>query len=72
MSGLFWLAQSLKKDSNTLLVRVQFTTSVTEYNGKIIDEKFLALINPAIIKFKPEAKKSFEEAVESISGYRIW
>lgn len=49
----------------------QFTrkTSVTEYNGKIIDEKFLALINPAIIKFKPEAKKSFEEAIESISGY---
>ena len=49
----------------------QFTrkTSVTEYNGKIIDEKFLALINPAIIKFKPEAKKSFEDAVESISGY---
>ena len=44
-------------------------TSVTEYNGKIIDEKFLALINPAIIKFRPEAKKSFEEAVESISGY---
>ena len=44
-------------------------TSVTEYNGKIIDEKFLALINPAIIKFKPEAKKSFEDAVESISGY---
>ena len=38
-------------------------TSVTEYNGKIIDEKFLALINPAIIKFKPEAKKSFEDAV---------
>ena len=44
-------------------------TSVTEYNGKIIDEKFLALINPAIIKFKPEAKKSFEEAIESISKY---
>ena len=44
-------------------------TSVTEYNGKIIDEKYLALINPAIIKFKPEAKKSFEDAVESISGY---
>ena len=44
-------------------------TSVTEYNGKIIDEKFLALMNPAIIKFKPEAKKAFEEAVESIGGY---
>jgi len=44
-------------------------TSITEYNGKIIDDKFLALINPAMIKFRPEAKKSFEEAVESISGY---
>ena len=44
-------------------------TSVTEYNGKIIDEKFLALMNPAIIKFKPEAKKAFEDAVESIAGY---
>ena len=49
----------------------QFTrkTSVTEYNGKIIDEKFLALMNPAIIKFKPEAKKAFEDAIQSISGY---
>ena len=44
-------------------------TSVTEYNGKIIDEKFLALINPAMIKFRPEAKKSFDEAVTSITGY---
>ena len=44
-------------------------TSVTEYNGKIIDDKFLALINPAIIKFKPEAKKNFEEAIESITKY---
>jgi len=24
-------------------------TSITEYNGKIIDDKFLALINPAMI-----------------------
>lgn len=44
-------------------------TSITEYNGKIVDDKFLALINPAMIKFRPEAKKSFEEAVESISGF---
>ena len=44
-------------------------TSITEYNGKIIEERFLALINPAMIKFRPEAKKSFEEAVESITGY---
>ena len=44
-------------------------TSITEYNGKVIEERFLALINPAMIKFRPEAKKSFEEAVESITGY---
>ena len=49
----------------------QFTrkSSITEYNGKVIDEKFLGLINPAMIRFKPEAKKSFEEAIESINGY---
>ena len=44
-------------------------TSITEYNGKVIEDRFLALINPAMIKFRPEAKKSFEEAVESITGY---
>jgi len=44
-------------------------TSITEYNGKIVDDKFLAIINPAMIKFRPEAKKTFEEAVESIKGY---
>ena len=44
-------------------------TSITEYNGKIVDDKFLAIINPAMIKFRPEAKKTFEEAVESITGY---
>ena len=44
-------------------------TSITEYNGKIVDDKFLGLINPAMIKFRPEAKKSFEEAIESIAGY---
>ena len=44
-------------------------SSITEYNGKIIDQKFLGLVNPAAIKFKPEVKKAFEEAVESISGY---
>ena len=44
-------------------------TSITEYNGKVCDDKFLAIINPAMIKFRPEAKKTFEEAVESITGY---
>lgn len=44
-------------------------SSITEYNGKIIDKKFLGLVSPAAIKFKPEVKKAFEDAVESISGY---
>ena len=44
-------------------------SGVTEYNGKVIDDKYLALINPGQIKFKPEAKKAFEEAVDSINGY---
>ena len=43
-------------------------TSVTEYNGKIIDEKFLALINPAIIKFKPEAKKALKRQSKASAG----
>ena len=37
-------------------------TSITEYNGKIIDDKYLPLLNPAMMKFKPEAKKAIEEA----------
>ena len=44
-------------------------TSITEYNGKIIDDKFLPLLNPAMMKFKPEAKKAIEEAIEDIHKY---
>jgi DNA polymerase I-like protein with 3'-5' exonuclease and polymerase domains len=44
-------------------------SGVTEYNGKIVEEKYLALINPGQIKFKPEAKKAFEEGVDSINAY---
>ena len=44
-------------------------TSVTEFNGKVCDSKFLGLINPAMIKFKPEAKTEFERAIESITKY---
>ena len=44
-------------------------TSITEYNGKIIDDKYLPLLNPAMMKFKPEAKKAIEEAIEDIHKY---
>jgi len=44
-------------------------TSVTEYSGKKVEEKFLPVINPAMLKFKPEAKKTWEESKESIIKY---
>jgi len=43
--------------------------SVTEYSGKKVEEKFLPVINPAMLKFKPEAKKTWDESKESIIKY---
>ena len=43
--------------------------SVQEYSGKKVDKKFLPVISPAMLAFKPEAKKAWEESVESIHGY---
>ena len=44
-------------------------SSVTEYSGRVIDDKFLPVINPAMLAFKPEAKKTWEESVSNISKY---
>lgn len=43
--------------------------SVTEYSGRVIDEKFLPVINPAMLTFKPEAKKTWEESSTNIAKY---
>ena len=43
--------------------------SVTEYTGRIVDEKFLPVINPAMLAFKPEAKKTWEESRDNIIKY---
>ena len=43
--------------------------SVTDYSGKIVEEKFLPVINPAMISFKPESKRLWEESRDSIIGY---
>lgn len=40
--------------------------SVTDHSGYLVDNKFIPLMNPAILTFKPEAKASFERAVEQI------
>ncbi len=41
-------------------------TSVTSYTGQLVNEKFLPLINPAMIRFKPEAQRPLTESVENI------
>ena len=43
--------------------------SVTEYSGKKVEEKFLPVINPAMLAFKPEAKRTWEDSKTNIIGY---
>ena len=44
-------------------------SSVTEYSGKKVEGKFLPVINPAMLAFKPEARKTWEESVKSIHAH---
>jgi DNA polymerase I-like protein with 3'-5' exonuclease and polymerase domains len=44
-------------------------SSVTEYSGKKVEKKFLPIINPAMLAFKPEAKKVWEDGKQSILEY---
>ena len=43
--------------------------SVTEYSGKKVEGKFLPVINPAMLAFKPEAKRTWEDSKENIKKY---
>ena len=43
--------------------------SVTDYSGKIVEEKFLPVINPAMVSFKPESARLWEESRDNIIGY---
>ena len=43
--------------------------SITEYTGRVVEDKFLPVINPAMLAFKPEAKKSWEESRDNIIAY---
>ena len=43
--------------------------SVTAYSGKAVDGKFLPIINPAMLAFKPEAKKTWDTSKDSIIAY---
>jgi DNA polymerase I-like protein with 3'-5' exonuclease and polymerase domains len=44
-------------------------SSITAYTGRLVDGKFLPVINPGMIKFKPEAKKPWEESKTNIIKY---
>jgi len=43
--------------------------SVTEYSGKKVESKYLPVINPAMLAFKPEARNTWESSKESIISY---
>jgi DNA polymerase I-like protein with 3'-5' exonuclease and polymerase domains len=40
--------------------------SVTEYSGRIVDSKFLPVINPSMLAFKPEVEKVWLESRDNI------
>ena len=44
-------------------------SSVTNYAGLLIDEKWVCISNPAMLVFKPEGKPDFERAVDKIKQY---
>jgi DNA polymerase I-like protein with 3'-5' exonuclease and polymerase domains len=46
-------------------------SSVTEFSGKLVDGKFLPIINPSMLSFKPEMRKAWEASVASIIDYIV-
>ncbi|CAB4134242.1 PolA DNA polymerase I - 3'-5' exonuclease and polymerase domains [uncultured Caudovirales phage] len=44
-------------------------TSVTNYAGTLVDNKFIPITNPAMLHFKPEGKPDFERCVKKIKEY---
>ena len=43
--------------------------SVTEHTGRLIEDKFIPIISPAMMSFKPEAKPVWEDSVQKLKGY---
>lgn len=44
-------------------------SSVTNYAGQLMHDKFICVSNPAILHFKPEGKEAFKRAVDRIHKY---
>jgi DNA polymerase I-like protein with 3'-5' exonuclease and polymerase domains len=43
--------------------------SISDYSGKVVNDKYIPIINPAMITFKPEANKLWQESRESLIGF---
>lgn len=44
-------------------------SSVTNYAGQLMHDKFVCITNPAILIFKPEGKEAFKRAADKINKY---
>ena len=45
------------------------TCSVSDHSGKVVEGKYIPIINPAMISFKPEAEKLWLESKDSLLKY---
>ena len=43
--------------------------SITEHCGRLISDKFIPVINPGMLAFKPESKETWDDAVSKLKGY---
>ena len=43
--------------------------SVTEYSGKKVEDKFLPVINPSMLAFKPEARRTWDDSKDHLIQY---
>jgi len=43
--------------------------SISDYSGKVVNEKFIPIINPAMLAFKPEADKLWQESKKSVIDF---
>jgi DNA polymerase I-like protein with 3'-5' exonuclease and polymerase domains len=44
-------------------------TSVTNFAGVLVDDKYIAMSNPSVLIFKPEGKPEFESTIKKINSY---
>lgn len=44
-------------------------TSVTNYAGQLVNDKFIPISNPAMLAFKPEGKPDFQRALDKLHKY---